>query len=134
MEITIINKKEYPLLSRVKVESEIKFDKATPSRDEIKSKLGKELGKEKKLIVVKGIYMEYGLKKAKNMAYIYENEEALKRIEVEKKEKSGKKKEAKPTVQEKPVKKEEKPKEAKPGEKKEKMSEQDKPETKGKKQ
>jgi len=136
MKLIIINKKENPLLSRTIVESEIKFDKATPSKDEIKSKLGKDLGIEEKLIVVKGIYMKYGLKKAKNLAYVYENEEALKRIEVGKKEKSGKKKEAKPAEQEKPVKEEakqkEKPKEAKPEEKKEQKPEQGKPETKGK--
>jgi len=142
MELKIINKKEYPLLSRTKVESEISFDKATPSGEEIKSKLGKELGKEEKLIVVKGIYMEYGLKKAKNLAYVYENEEDLKRIEVEKKEKAGKKKDAKPADQEKPAKEEakqkEKPKESKPEEKKEKKPEhqakQHKPDTKEQKQ
>jgi len=135
MELKIINKNEDPLLFRTKVESEISFDKGTPSREEIKSKLGKDLGKDEKLIVVKGIYMEYGLKKAKNLAYVYETEKALKEIEVQKKDKSGKKKEAKEDSQEKPVKearkKEEKPKEAKPEEKKpEQQAKQDKPEAK----
>ena len=91
MELKIINKKEDPLLARTKVESEIIFDKGTVSREEIKSKLGKDLGKDEKLIVVKGIYTKYGLKKATNLSYVYENEEALKRIEIEKKEKIGKK-------------------------------------------
>jgi len=120
MELKIINKKEYPLLSRIKVESEITFDKATPSNNDIKTKLGKDLGKEEKLIVVKGIYMEYGLKKAKNISYIYENEGSLKRIEVQKKEKTGKKVESKaekPAKEE--AKKKEEPKESKPEEKKE---------------
>lgn len=120
MELKIINKKEDPLLSRTRVELEIIFGKATPSREEIKSKLGKDLGKDEKLIVVKGIYTEYGLKKAKNLSYVYENEEALNRIEVEKKEKTGKK-EAKPEkAEEKPEakKEEQKPKEAKEEQKK----------------
>jgi len=111
MELKIINKKEDPLLARTKVESEIIFDKGTVSREEIKSKLGKDLGKDEKLIVVKGIYTEYGLKKATNLSYVYENEEALKRIEIEKKEKTGKK-EAKPEKPE-AKKEEQKPKEAK---------------------
>lgn len=91
MELKIINKKEDPLLSRIIVESEITFESATPSRAEIKTKLAKDLGKDEKLVVIKGIYNSYGLKKAKNIAYVYENEEYLKRIEVEKK-KDGKKK------------------------------------------
>ena len=104
MELKIINKKEDPLLSRTIVESEIVFEKATPSRAEIKSNLSKNLGKDEKLIVVKGIHTLYGLKKAKNIAYIYENEEFLKRIEVKTK-KGAKKKapaEAEEKVEEKP--------------------------------
>lgn len=122
MELKIINKKEDPLLSRTIVESEIVFEKATPSRAEIKSNLSKNLGKDEKLIVVKGIHTLYGLKKAKNIAYIYENEEFLKRIEVETK-KGAKKKapaEAEEKVEEKPqerAKKEESEQEAKQEEK-----------------
>jgi|SRR3989338_3298035 len=92
MDLKIISKKQDPLLSRVKVEAEIVFDKTTPSRGEIKSKLAKDLGKDEKLIAVKGIYMDYGLKKARNVSYVYENEESLKRIEPKIKEKSGGKK------------------------------------------
>jgi len=93
MEIKIINKKEEPLLSRTKVEAEIAFEKATPSRAEIKSQVAKDAGKDEKLVVVKSIYTTYGLKKVKNVSYIYENENSLKRIEVEKKKKTGKKEE-----------------------------------------
>jgi len=131
MELKIINKKEEPLLARTKVESEIIFDKRTVSREEIKNKLGKDFGKDGKLIVVKGIYTKYGLKKATNLSYVYENEEALKIIEGEKKEKTGKK-EDKPEKPE--VKKEEqKPKEAKEEQKKgEKEAKQEKQEQKPK--
>ena len=109
MELKIINKKEEPLLSRTRVEADILFEKTTPSRAEIKSKLSKDLGKDEKLIVVRSIYTQYGLKKARNLSYVYENEEDLKRIEVEKKEK-----------QKKEVKEEEKPQEAKKEQKDEK--------------
>lgn len=93
MELKIIDKKEEPLLSRTRVEAEITFEKTTPSREEIKSRLVKDLGKDEKLIVVKGIYTYLGSKKAKNLSYVYENEESLKRIEPRVKKKAGEKKE-----------------------------------------
>lgn len=114
MELKIISKKQDPLLSRTKVEAEISFDKATPSIAEVKSQLGKDLGKDEKLIVVKSIYTQYGLKKAVNLSYVYENDESLKRIEPEKKEKTGKK-EAK--AEEKPEAKKEEKQEKKTGQK-----------------
>jgi len=91
MELKVLNKKEEPLLSRIRVESEIIFEKATPSEQEVKSNLAKTLGKDEKLLDVKGIYTQYGLKKAKVLCYAYENEDILKRIKVEKKAKEGEK-------------------------------------------
>ena len=113
MELRIINKGDEPLLSRVKIEAEMVFEKSTPSRAEIKSKLAKDLGKDEKLVVVKGIYTLYGLKKAKNIAYDYENEESLKRIEVKTKKKVKKKtpKEVKEKAEEKQKPKKEEAKE-----------------------
>lgn len=96
MELKILNKEEYPLLARTRIKSEIIFERATPSKAEVKSQLSKDLGKDEKLIVVKNIYTKYGLKKAINLSYVYENEEAMKRIETEK-GKTGKKKEQKET-------------------------------------
>jgi ribosomal protein S24E len=90
MQLKIINKKDDPLLSRCRVESEISFEKSTPPEEEIKDELAKALGKDKKLIVLKHVYNEYGLKKANGMAYVYENEESLKRIERQKKAKKAK--------------------------------------------
>ena len=105
MELKIVSKKEYPLLSRTKIEAEVVFEKETPSREEIRSKLATDLGKDSKLIVVKQIYTIRGLKKAKNISYVYENEDFLKRIEVGKKA-SGKNAKEEAKVEEKPAKKE----------------------------
>jgi len=119
MELKILSSKEDSLLSRTKIEAEVIFDKSTPSNQEVKSKLSKDLGKEEKLIVIKGIYTIRGLKKAKNLSYVYKNEEALKRIEIVKKEvdKKGAEVEDKPQEAEKKeqkeVKKEEKSEENK---------------------
>ncbi|MBI2651816.1 hypothetical protein HYX01_05060 [Candidatus Woesearchaeota archaeon] len=90
MELKVISTKKEPMLSRTKVEAEIKFEKAIPPRDEIKNSMAKALNIDEKLLVVKGIYNLYGLKKARNITYAYENEESLKRIETEKKKKDGK--------------------------------------------
>lgn len=92
MELKIIKKKEEPLLSRTMVEAEITFEKTTPSGAEVKSRLAKDLGKDEKLIAVKGIHTYLGSKKAKNLSYAYEDEESLKRIEPRTKDKAGKNK------------------------------------------
>ena len=104
MELKILDKKEEPLLSRTRVESEILFEKATPSGQEVKSMLAKNLGKDEKLLDVRGIHTMYGLKKAKILCYAYENEVTLKRIKVVKKK--AQKEEKKETKEE--TKKEEK--------------------------
>ena len=95
MDLKILSKKEEPLLSRTIVEAEVSFDKATPSKSEIKNALAKSLGRDEKLIVVKGIYTGYGVRKARNVSYAYENEEVMKSIEPKPKEPKGSKGEAK---------------------------------------
>lgn len=91
MELKIVGRKEEPLLSRVKIDSEIAFEKATPSIAEIRDALASQLGKDKGLIAIKGVYNEYGLRKAKGIAYLYDNEEIFRRFESKKeKKKDGK--------------------------------------------
>ena len=94
MELKISNKKNEPLLSRARIESDITFDKATPSINDVRDALSAQLGKDKNLIVVKSIYNEFGLRKAKGTAYLYENEEILKRFEAKKEKKKDAAKEA----------------------------------------
>jgi len=86
MDFKILSKKEEPLLSRTRVESEVLFDKSTPSKTEIRNALVKELGKEEKLIVVDKVITGYGVRKAKNVSYAYENEEVMKALENKPKE------------------------------------------------
>ncbi len=108
MDFKILSKKEEPLLSRTVVEAEVSFDKATPSKPEIKNALAKSLGKDEKLIVIKGLYTGYGIRKARNVSYVYENEEAMKSIEPRPKEKGAEKKAEQPKEAAKEAKKEEK--------------------------
>ncbi|MBI2523319.1 hypothetical protein HYW19_02945 [Candidatus Woesearchaeota archaeon] len=86
MDLKILSKKEEPLLSRTKLEAEVSFDKATPSKSEIRNALAKSLGRDEKLIVVKGIHTGYKVRKAKHVSYVYENEEIMKSIEPRHKE------------------------------------------------
>ena len=127
VELKILQKKEEPLLSRTKIESEIVFDKATPSNQEVKSSLAKALSKDEKLLDVRGIYTQYGLKKAKILCYAYENEEVLKRIKIEKKKTEKK---AKPEEKAEEVKKEEPKKEEKAEAKKEETKKEENVEAK----
>lgn len=127
MDMKITEKKEEAPLSRVKLTGEIAFESVTPSYEEVRKKISSSLNCDEKLIVIKNIYTKFGMKKASLFAYVYKNEESMKKIEPKPKVKKAKPGEEKPgeekkeqpkeTKGEKPVekKKEESPK----GEKKE---------------
>jgi|TARA_Y100000031_G_C8193203_1_gene372426 ribosomal protein S24E len=117
VELKEIQKKEEPLLARTKVEYEVVFDKATPSGNELKASLVKKLSKAENLIDIKGIYTDYGTKKAKILCYAYNDEETLKKIKKEGKKAKEKAKKAQEKTESKEEKTEEKPKEEKAAEK-----------------
>lgn len=130
VELKITEKKEEPLLSRVKLTGEVIFEATTPSYDKVKKKISSSLNCDEKLIVIKNIYAKFGIKKADFLAYIYNNEDAIKRIEPKPKEK-------KKAQEEKPTEKAEHPKEEKEPQKEEKKKpketkEEKKPEDKPK--
>jgi small subunit ribosomal protein S24e len=122
MQLKIINKTEEPLLSRTRLEGEAVFESVTPSNSEVRAAIAKSIGKDEKLIVVKGIYTQYGSKKAKIIAYAYQNSEIMLKIEPKNKkiDEAEKKSLEQKKVEEpkKEGKKEEKPKEEKAEEKK----------------
>ena len=128
MELNITDKKEQKLLSRLEVSATISFNGGvTPSNDAVKDALAKNLGKDAKLVVVKGIYTKYGDSFADVSAYVYDNEKKLDEIEVtHKKSKEEKKEGEEAPAAEKPA---EKPKEEAPA-KEEKPAEEAKPEEK----
>jgi ribosomal protein S24E len=124
LKVNIKNKTENILLSRIEVVGEATFDKsATPSEDQVKQALSKELGVEKGLIVIKSIDTIFGDTCAKILAYQYLSKDEIKRIEPrnKKKEEAEKKKaeEAKKKATEKKAAPAPEKKEEKPGEKKE---------------
>jgi ribosomal protein S24E len=123
----ITEKKENPLLSRTEVTAEITFEKATPSKNDVKKQLASELKKDESLIVVKNIHTDYGAATARLSAFIYDSKEALEKTEPRPKKeakpagapKEEAKKEEKPAEAPTEEKKKEKPTVAKPEEKKE---------------
>lgn len=91
MTIKIVEKKEAPLLSRTEIIAELDFDKETPSKKTLKEKLVPVLSAKENLLVVKKVFQKFGSKKARVLAYIYDNEKDMQHIEP--KEKGKKKKE-----------------------------------------
>ena len=122
MELEITGKKENKTLQRQEVEFEIKNAKITPSRKELRPKIAAMLGAKETLTVIESINHTFGTNEGKIKVHVYENEEAMKKIEpaylierdAGKKKKKGEEEKA------------EKPKEEKPEEKKEEKKEGDK--------
>jgi small subunit ribosomal protein S24e len=76
MNITILEKKESPLLKRREVSGEVSFEKATPSNKDLSESLAKQLNTSADLIIVKNIYTRFGQQKAKFLAMAYDNKDA----------------------------------------------------------
>lgn len=91
MDLSIINKKDNPLLSRVELSAEVKFVNApTPKKEDVKKKIASVEKADEKLVVIKKIGNTYGIGKINILAYIYSSEEDLKKIEPKKKDKNAK--------------------------------------------
>lgn len=104
MEIQIIKQEKKQLIGREEIEAQVTIF-PTPSNKQVQEELAKKLNKKSELIIIKHIYPKFGSHENNIIAYIYDNEESLKKFE--------KKKEKKKEEQEKPEQKEqeEKPKE-----------------------
>ena len=95
MQLSIIQKKEEPLLSRTMLKADIEFEKSTPSYAEVTSVLATALKSDEKLIAIKHIYNSFGSRKAQVIAYLYSDENKKQLIEPKIKEGKGKKEKAK---------------------------------------
>jgi len=81
MEGSIIKESSNPLLHRREVLLAISYKGATPSRERVREAVVAKLGSDPKLTVVKNIRQEAGMHRVVVVAYVYNNEEAMKRIE-----------------------------------------------------
>lgn len=116
----IIEQKDQPLFSRKEITAEANYEKATPSKQDVKTQLAPLLKAKEDLVVIKNIVQAFGARTAKIIAYVYDSEAQMKKMEHKKK---PKKKGEKSAEEEKS---EEKPAESKEAEKKEKPSEEKK--------
>ena len=91
MEVLSIIKKEEPLLSRTLVKTIINFEKTTPPYPEVTELLATHLKIDQKLIAIRHIYNMFGSRKARVIAYIYNDESKKQFIEPKTKEKKDKK-------------------------------------------
>lgn len=91
MQLTTINTKEEPLLSRTMLKAVLDFEKATPSYPEIVSLIAAHLKKDDKLIAIRHVHSYFGSKKADVTAYVYSDESRKQFIEPKVKAKKEKK-------------------------------------------
>lgn len=81
MKIKITKNNEEPLLSRHKIDADLEFDKAVPTRKEVIESLAKSISAEPDLVVVKKIDVAFGTHTAKVLAYSYKNKEQRDKVE-----------------------------------------------------
>tara|TARA_Y100000310_G_scaffold102154_1_gene100333 strand:+ start:1308 stop:1703 length:396 start_codon:yes stop_codon:yes gene_type:complete len=118
MNLEIKSKTENPLLHRIEVRAELNFTGSTPSKEAVKKQIAEKTASKPELTIIKEIKTAFGLEKANALAYVYKDEENMKKIEP----KEGKKKKG-----DKPKTKEEKKPEEKGDAKKEEAPKKEEP-------
>ena len=96
MKLTITEKKEHKLLSRIEVKGSVEFEGATPTNKDVQDALAKQVGADVSLVVIKKIANTYGAHTATVRAHVYSDVAKLKVIEGVKEKKTGEKKEEAP--------------------------------------
>jgi ribosomal protein S24E len=75
--LQIDEKRKNPLLRRDEIKFTVSSDKATSSKKEVEEALSNELGADKGLLIVKGIFPVYGTRYAKGTAVVYKSKEDM---------------------------------------------------------
>jgi small subunit ribosomal protein S24e len=83
MDIKIINEKQ-AIIPRKEITLEVTFEKSTPKRLDLKKEIAKKTKNKEELLILKKIITNYGKRTAKITAYVYKDEETLKKIEYSK--------------------------------------------------
>lgn len=108
MKIEIKNKNENKLLHRTELDGTITYEGATPTRQQVRAEVAKQLKVKEDVVVSKFIESSFGGNTASFEAFVYDTPEHLQEIETKKYIKQAEKKEE-PKAEEKPA---EAPKEA----------------------
>jgi small subunit ribosomal protein S24e len=83
MEVKIESTNENKLLERKEIDAYVNFDGATPPRSEIKSAICGKVGANPDLVVLRSVESEFGRKRVKVCAHVYEDAAVLERNEPE---------------------------------------------------
>lgn len=96
MKLKLIDQKEMPLLQRKIINLELTYEhSSTPKKEDVSKELVPFLKTKESLLKIKKINTHYGEGKADITAFIYSNEDSLKRFEKQKVKKVKEKKEEK---------------------------------------
>lgn len=88
MELTIKEQKRNSLLLREEIKA-VSSDGITPRAEELKIKLAEKFNKKPEFVVIKSIKGKFGIRNFEIVAYCYDDESALKRVEPKPKEKKA---------------------------------------------
>ncbi len=81
MNVDVLSKTNNPLIGRVEYIIEVSYDKATPKRADVRQAIVEKVGCSPDLLVIKKIQQHAGMKKSRVIAYVYGDDETLRRIE-----------------------------------------------------
>jgi len=81
MELKQLYMKDDALISRKEYIFQVEFDKATPSRFEIRDRISKAVSAEPDMLVVRRIDVNFGERKALVLAYVYSDKKIMKQLE-----------------------------------------------------
>ncbi|MFH1439406.1 MAG: hypothetical protein ABIG89_02495 [Candidatus Woesearchaeota archaeon] len=81
MELEIQKQRETPLLARRRITAMVNFQKATPSRANIRDGIAKKLNVNDELVIVRHIYTKYGKNEAKVIAHVYKDNKFIEKLE-----------------------------------------------------
>lgn len=77
MDLKINEKRKNLLLRRDEIDFTVSSDKATPSKKDVEEALSNELGANKELLIIKGMFPVYGARYAKGTAVVYKSKEDM---------------------------------------------------------
>jgi len=86
MEITISEKHDNPYLFRTEMQGKIKFTGATPSYNDLRAGLAKQLNVAEQTIAILHVYNKFGATEADFSAHVYQTPEHLAKTEPKVKE------------------------------------------------
>jgi len=111
MKVNIKQKIDEPLLSRQRIEGEVAFSGAVPSKEELKKDIASQVKAQPELVNVEHVYTKFGTGNANVLAHVYSDKKSFQLLKKKKGKKGSEKKEDKKEPAPKQEKKDEAPKE-----------------------